>query len=72
MSRAPKLSTVYGTSPDLANMEKMIGKDFLCGTAISLVASDCGTFHTVHNSKGATSLVVVQKGRRFAFGVVAK
>lgn len=68
MSRAPKLSTVYGTSPDLANMEKMIGKDFLCGTAIS----DCGTFHTVHNSKGATSLVVVQKGRRFAFGVVAK
>lgn len=72
MSKAPKLTTIYGTSSDLASMARMLGKDFLCGTAVSLVASACGTYHVVHNSKGATNLVVVRKGRRFAFGVVVK
>jgi hypothetical protein len=69
-TKAPTLDTVYGTSPDLPMMEKMIGEEFLCGTKIELVASPCGTFHEVHNSKGNTSLVVVRKGKRFAFGTV--
>lgn len=76
-TKAPALATVYGTSPDLPKMEKMIGEGFLCGTVVSLVASpdggeDAPSHWEVHNSKGKTSLVVVRMGKRFAFGTVAK
>jgi hypothetical protein len=71
-TKAPTLATVYGTSPDLSRMKSLIGDRFLCGTKIELIASPCGTFHEVHNSKGKTSLVVVRKGKRFAFGTVAR
>jgi hypothetical protein len=71
-TKAPTLATVYGTSPDLSRMKSLIGDRFLCGTKIELIASPCGTFHEVHNSKGRLNIVVVRKGKRFAFGTVAK